>query len=155
MIDEISKELEIVNSLKFKDIDEFAKYYYEISRIEKKVKTVKDYIKRQGKGMIYDSPDEIKRLEYDNFIITNIGASESINYNPKNVIEVMSEILSPEFAWSFVDTKNAKVKQMLTSLIMNSAITQEQVDKLNNKSTKKRRSGFIQLREITNNKFIR
>lgn len=148
MIEKVTTELEIIRTLKFKDLDEFAKYYYEITKIEKYVKKVKDAIKKQGSNMIFNDPNDIKRLDYPEFSVVKVNNSESVDYKPKNVLEVFSEIIGEDLAWTLLNSSNVKVNQMLKSLIMSGGITADQVDRLKAHSQKKVRKGFLQLKEV-------
>jgi hypothetical protein len=66
---------------------------------------------------------------------------------------VFTELLG-EFAWTLVETKNAKVNELLASMLMSGGITNEQVERLNARSSVKRRKGFLTLREKKDNKLL-
>jgi hypothetical protein len=153
MNDKISTELEVIKGKKFVDLDEFADWYYAITVIEKKVKSVKEAIKKQGSDMMFRNLDNVTKIEHEKFIVSQQQGSESKDYNPKQVIEVFTELLG-EFAWTLVETKNAKVNELLASMLMTGGITTEQVERLNEKSSVKRRKGFLTLREKKDNKLL-
>lgn len=144
-------ELETIRKKKFVDLKDFGDTLYQLTLLEKQVKLAKDWVKKQGQGMMYDSLDDVTKIETEKYSIIQTQASESKDYDPKTVIEVFTEILG-ESSWTLVESKNSKINQLLTSMLMTGAISPEQQARL--KFSIKRKKGFLMLREKKDNKLI-
>lgn len=144
-------DLETIRRKKFVDLKEFGDTLYQITLLEKQLKLAKDWVKKQGQGMLYDSQENIIKIETEKYSIIQTQGSESRDYDTKTVIEVFTEILG-ESAWTLVESKNAKINQLLASMLMTGAISPEQHERL--KFTIKRKKGFLMLREKKDNKLI-
>jgi len=144
-------DLEIIRKKKFVDLKDFGDTLYQLTLIEKQLKLAKDWVKKQGQGMFYDNVENITKIETEKYSIIQTQGSESKDYDPKTVIEVFSEILG-ESAWTLVESKNAKINQLLASMLITGAISPEQHERL--KFTIKRKKGFLMLREKKDNKLI-
>jgi hypothetical protein len=136
-------------NIDLKTIPEFAEALYFVHKLEKYAKNLKDKIKIQGSQLMCDNED-IQKLEFDKFTIIKTSSSESLDFDPKSLIET----LSIEQAAPFLSVNNTKFKPYLESLIRYGAINAEQSAYLNKTAKLKRRKGSLQIREKTETQMI-